>query len=97
MNKLYINFKILVYFYNIINIIYIVLIIMHIRWFATSHNTIKTKNQKLNYINQNNIFFFKIYNIKYINKISEKDRKQLISSIFNEEKTSKISSNQCLS
>ncbi len=58
MNRLYINFKILVYFYNTINIIHIVLIIMHIRQFATSHNIIKTKSQKSNYINQNNIFFF---------------------------------------
>ncbi len=78
---------------------------MHIRWFATPHNTIKTKNQKSNYINQNNtfflinivflkllyFFFLKIYDIKYTNKISRKGRKRLISSILNEGKISEIS------
>ena len=50
-NRLYINFKILVYFYNTINIIYIILIIIYIRWFAISYNIIKIKNWKSNHIN----------------------------------------------
>ncbi len=110
MNRLYINFKILVYFYNIINIIHIVLIIIHIRWFAIPYNTIKTRNWKSNYINQNNTFFpiniaflkllyffLKIYDIKYTNKISRKGKKWSIFSILNKEKISEISSNQCSS
>ena len=84
---------------------------MHIRQFTISYNTIKTKNQKSNYINQNNtffliniaflkllyFFFLKIYDIKYTNKMSRKGRKWSIFSILNEEETSEISSSRCSS